>query len=519
MRPATSTALLTALFGTLSVSPDVAAQTYATGSGNWSNAATWTNGVPGPADNANIGTGAPGANVATVTMTQASFANIVSLGGGDPSFSGTLDLGGFTLNATGLFFNTAIFATPGTATLLRTGGGTLLIGNSGISVNASTLSLVAADVSSALSVGFNATVTTVATGNVTTNVAVGSQAATPSSILNLGADLSLSNQLSVDNGTLNANGHALSAAGSVFLGVNNGPFILNDRGAITANTLAVSSAHTPSLTSFSLTAADHVTTFSLVGVGTALPAGAAVQALNLFTSGSGASAVPSTATTSAPGNVTAVVFIDPGSMLTLGADLNLSNQLSVNGTLNANGHAVSANDFRVGNSGGPAALQNAGVVTAGSYNQGNGSQVQLRQPGSTIQNFLSLTGNSTLTLGDAAGQTTGLTLSFTNESLLSIDSGSDLMIEVNGLASGWVLRWADPDSVTNHIADLQTLIGQGRITFADLNGGGFSLTSDASYTYINPTAVPEPSTMLLSSAAAAGLLTWRRRQVRKAACG
>src|SRR5207249_10926747 len=62
------------------------------------------------------------------------------------------------------------------------------------------------------------------------------------------------------------------------------------------------------------------------------------------------------------------------------------------------------------------------------------------QPGDALGTLL-LTGNSVLTVGDAAGQTTGLTIS--GQSVI-IDPGSDLMLEVNGQAGGWVFRWANP---------------------------------------------------------------------------
>jgi hypothetical protein len=320
--------------------------------------------------------------------------------------------------------------------------------------------------------------------------------------------------LDLQDGTVNANNHAISAASNVFLGVNNGPFVLNNRGAITTGILAVSSAFTPSATNFNLTAADHVTTFDLVGVSTTFPSGAVVQALNLTAIGSGATAVPSRATTSATGNITGLVNIDPGSTLTLGADLSLNNQLAVQGTLVAGGHAVGAPTIIVGSST-PGTLQNPGGVTAVTYQEQGGSQVQWRTVGSAISGTLDLQGNSELTLGDAVGQVTGATLNGAQSSELMILDNSILNVEVNGLASGWVFRWANPTAATDHIADLQALISQGRITFTDLNGGNYALTSDPTFTYIVPTAVPEPSTLLLTAGAAAGLV-WRRRRGRSA---
>ena len=120
--------------------------------------------------------------------------------------------------------------------------------------------------------------------------------------------------------------------------------------------------------------------------------------------------------------------------------------------------------------------------------------------------------NSALTVGDAVGQMTGLTIGNATVGDLRIDPGSDLMLEVNGLASGWVFRWANPDSSTNHIADLQSLINAGEITFSSLNGGSYAVTSDSFYTYVSVVPVPEPSTLILAGAAGlfAGVSRWKK---------
>jgi hypothetical protein len=133
----------------------------------------------------------------------------------------------------------------------------------------------------------------------------------------------------------------------------------------------------------------------------------------------------------------------------------------------------------------------------------------LHQAGDALGSLL-LSGNSALTFGDAPGQMTGLTVTGQPVSDLSIAAGSDLLLEVNGQASGWVFRWANP-SGGDHIADMQALINGGEITFSYLNGGSYSLSADSSYTYVNVIPVPEPSTLLLS-AAAAGLIAVRRRK-------
>jgi hypothetical protein len=152
------------------------------------------------------------------------------------------------------------------------------------------------------------------------------------------------------------------------------------------------------------------------------------------------------------------------------------------------------------------------TVLDGAWSQDGVSPVRLNRAGDVLGTLL-LTNNSALTFGDAAGQTIGLTIGSPTASALTIDPGSNLILEVNGQADGWVMRWANP-SGTDHIADLQSLINGGEITFAYLNGGHYGLTSDAAYTYVSVTGVPEPSALLLSGAAA-GLLAWmRRRRIR-----
>jgi hypothetical protein len=351
------------------------------------------------------------------------------------------------------------------------------------------------------------TATITASGNVTNTVLVD-----PGNTLNLQADLNLQSSLDL-RGTLNANGHALTATnsfhfGSIYLGYNNGPFVLNNRGAVTTDNLYVSSKYSPSQTAFNLTASDQVTNFNLYGVGTTFPAGAQVQNLSLYSNGN-STPTYSTATTSSTGNVATNVYVDPGCTLNLGANLPLTGDLDLRGTLNANGHAISGLDLFVGYNAGPATLTNPGVITTPFYKQGNGTQVRLPVPGDSF-GHLTLSNSTVLTVGDAPGQTTGLTLSGPNPTDVSIDPTSDLALEVNGLAGGWVLRWANL-SGADHIADLQGLISQGRIEFAPANGGGYSLTADPNYTYVDVSPVPEPGTLLLSAAAAVGLAFRRRR--------
>ena len=85
---------------------------------------------------------------------------------------------------------------------------------------------------------------------------------------------------------------------------------------------------------------------------------------------------------------------------------------------------------------------------------------------------------------------------------LAIYDSSDLILEINGLAGGWVFRWANPGG-GDHLADLQNLISGGEITFSYLNGGSYALTSGAASTYVSVIGVPGPSSLLLVVAVAA----------------
>jgi hypothetical protein len=222
-----------------------------------------------------------------------------------------------------------------------------------------------------------------------------------------------------------------------------------------------------------------------------------------------------TASTAATSNVTSVVIVDRGNSangitsLTMGADLSLSANLQVGGILNAGGHAIAAQTIFMGDQTGIANLQNDGLITAGTWNQTFGGLINLHHPGDALGTIL-LANNALLDVSDGAGQTSGLTLGDSASSNLSITSGGRLKLELNGLADGWVFRWADP-SGGDHIADLQNFINAGEITFSSLNGGSYSLSSDGTYTYVNVIPVPEPSSLTLLGVAGIGLARLRRQ--------
>jgi hypothetical protein len=356
--------------------------------------------------------------------------------------------------------------------------------------------------------GAVSTATTSAVGNVTGSVYIDQ-----GSRLTMGADLNLTGDLNLQ-GAVSANGHAISANQILIPYYNESTTTLPNRGSITAATLDVNVGPGGGQQAFPLSFGDAVTTFNLRGATSSLPAGVAVQDLNLFSNGY---TTYSAASTSAAGNVTNQIEVDPSCVLTLGADLSLTNNLDLRGTLNANGHGISVKTLYMGYNAGPATFQNDGLITATSWQQGNGTQVQLRQPGDVLGSLL-LSGNSALTMHDAAGQTTGLTISGQSAPSLSIGAGSDLVLELNHFGLGWILRWANPNG-GDHLADLQALINAGKITFISPNGAGFVLTSDSTYSYVTVVA-PEPSSLLLLAVAAAWIggrgIARRRRAVETA---
>ncbi|HEX4590803.1 MAG TPA: hypothetical protein VH120_12775, partial [Gemmataceae bacterium] len=190
--------------------------TWAVADGNWSSAATWTNGVPGANDNAYVGSTFPGAaKTATVTLSQNTSVNSLSLGNGFNT-SGTLDLSGFNLSGTYLSMGSA-----GTGSIIRTGGGTLSVSQD-LSMYSGTLALTAGDTVGRNLYAFSGN-TTLATGVKVTQAVLfnGSSAATTGPInvtnsvdVSSGSTLTLGGTLTTQDfyldGNLNANGQTLS---------------------------------------------------------------------------------------------------------------------------------------------------------------------------------------------------------------------------------------------------------------------------------------------------------------------
>jgi hypothetical protein len=192
------------------------------------------------------------------------------------------------------------------------------------------------------------TATTTAVGNIT-----GVAGVWLGSTLTLGADLNLTSGVDVsgDNSTLNAQGHRITAP-QLYLGWGGGANVrLLNRGALVVTDLLVANQN------FNLTSTDQVTNFYLSNAATSLGAGVAVQRLGLQDAAAAA--------TSAAGNITRSVDLATGSTLTLGADLSVSEYVSVlgvNSTINAQGHAITTPNLTLGWEGGPAQLQNKGAL-------------------------------------------------------------------------------------------------------------------------------------------------------------
>src|SRR5262249_35152264 len=151
------------------------------------------------------------------------------------------------------------------------------------------------------------------------------------------------------------------------------------------------------------------------------------------------------------------------------------------GSINANGHAISAVNLQVGVFGtGATSVTNAGDVTVGSLYLAHGSSVSL-QGGSSVSSLLSLAGGSTLTVQ----QSGGIGLSVTDASPgLSIDSTSVMHLVFNSTTPGnWDFRWADPSS-GNWISTLQAMISAGEISITTAPGWTYEVVDAGGFTYI-----------------------------------
>jgi hypothetical protein len=298
----------------------------------------------------NISTGGAVANGGVLTLgANASLSGGLNVEGAGGS---ALNLAGhnLTINSLdlGYFSNSSVNFNRGSGT-----PGTLTVTNLNLA-NAQNLALIAGDTITNIDIENGANLTTAATGNITVGGSVAS------ATLNLGADMSLTGGLNVENlgATLNLAGHNFTAP-SLALGFFGSSSVTLNRGSGTLGTL--------SLGSISLGNAQNLT----------LIAGDAIGAIDVENG--------ATLTTAATGNITVGGNVVNGAALNLGANMSLSGALSVAGTgaaLNLNGHNLSAGTLDLGFFGTSSVTLNRGSGTPGtlslnSLNLANGQNVTL----------------------------------------------------------------------------------------------------------------------------------------------
>jgi hypothetical protein len=315
--------------------------------------------------------------------------------------------------------------------------------------------------------------TTTSSGNVTFAASVGS-----GSTLNLGADLNLVNNLTVDgeNVTLNMNGHAVSA-NDIFLGYSSGyAFNLENRGTFTVGGLFVGN------TAFNLNANDSVQIFSLVNATSTL--WSSVNFLDL--------ANGSVARTTFASSFMFGVSLDSDSTLKLGADLQVDGTIDLqNGsTVDVRGHTLSS--FGIEVSGNGSSLLGNGYITTESLTLDQGSSLTIH--GFSYASQATLASNSILSIVQANG--VGLVV----DNLTTSSSQIDLTFTMNN-APNWVFGWADPNG-GNWISTLETMIAEGQIVITAPEG--YSIIDQGGVTYIAGGYVPEPSSLMLAAIATLG---------------
>jgi hypothetical protein len=251
-----------------------------------------------------------GGSVASATLNLGANANLTSglnvedtgatlnLAGNNLTTSGTLWLGYFRASAVGLNRGSG---TPGTLTVSN-----LDLGNS------QNLPLIAGDAITNIDIENGSTLTTAATGNITSGGSIVSGAT-----LNLGANASLSGGLNVEGSgsTLNLAAHNLTTTNTLWLGYFQSSAVSLNRGSGTPGTLTVSNLDLGNSQNLPLIAGDTITSFDIE--------------------------TGSTLTTAATGNITSGGSIVSGATLNLGANASLSGGLNVEGsgsTLKLAGH-------------------------------------------------------------------------------------------------------------------------------------------------------------------------------------
>jgi hypothetical protein len=330
----------------------------------------------------------------------------------------------------------------------------------------------------------SSTGTTTTSGNVTGNLFVYS-----GSTLNLGAKLSISGELDVENtgSVLNMNGNNISA-GIIELGYADDVAVTLNRGS-TPGSLTASNLYVYGQT-FNLLTSDSISTVFVVDDGaTTLNSGVSVPYLDLQNG--------STGTTTTTGNITTDITVDTGSTLNLGANVSISATLSIqnaSSVLNGNGHNIAATSLFVGYNGSAAAsLTGVGTINAVNFFMDHGSTATIE--GGVVSNEIYLNDGSVLTVDQTGG--TGLTLNGTSASDLTTDPSSmDLIFD----SAGWDFRWQDPAAGGNWISTIDAMIASGQIVVTAPDG--YSVVNQGGYTYIQSNAVPEPASggMVLGAA-------------------
>ena len=324
--------------------------------------------------------------------------------------------------------------------------------------------------------------------------------------MTLGTDLNLgTGYLNVEdkNSTLDMAGHSISGTG-LFLGwYGSSPVNLLNRGALDLGNLWVGNGM-----SFDIKSDDQVGVFSLSGGTSTLRAN--VDTLNLSNG--------ATATTTSAGSITGGAYsmstIATGSTLRLGTDLNLGtgylNIQDASSTLNANGHAITADGLFVGWYGTSSVdMTNLGKVTLNELYMGNSmaASTLILHGGDNINNIINLTNASVLTVKETGG--IGLTLNGTSLNSLTLTLSTMDLIFSSTAPGNWDFRWKDPSATSNWISTIDTMIHDGQITLTLLPDQSYRVNDSNGYTYIygiGGASVPEPTSIVLFCMGALGTL-------------